>query len=133
MYTWLPLNSSADLARLVTHISAEYDPKGIVKRLGAGLSRAVKAILIERNYIDKDYRSTYYNFYSKQGLFYRADCARLHFFDATVRFNAKALKLSCPDPQLQDHYFGYIVLRPTGIATIGRSVLSPDVRTGASG
>jgi hypothetical protein len=26
-----------------------------------------------------------------------------------------------------------MVLRPTGIATIGRSVLSPDIRKGASG
>jgi len=33
---------------------------------------------------------------------------------------------------LEDHYFGYMVLRPTGVATIGRSVLSPDVRRGAS-
>jgi hypothetical protein len=133
MYTWLPLGSSSDLGRLATQLSAEYDPRGIAKKLRAGLSGAVKAILIERNYVDKDYRSTYYNFYAKKGQFYRADCVRLHFFDATVRFNTNALKLSCPDGQLQDHYFGYIVLRPTGIATIGRSVLSPDVRTGASG
>lgn len=40
--------------------------------------------------------------------------------------------LSCPDNRLTDHYFGYMVLRPTGIATIGRTVLSPDIRSGAS-
>ena len=133
MYTWIPLNSSADLDALGAEISAEYDPQSIIKRLRAGISGAVKGVLIERNYVDKDYRSTYYNFYAKKGQFYRAHCVRLHFFDATVTFAAKALKLGCPDGQLQDHYFGFIVLRPTGIATIGRSVLSPDVRMGTSG
>jgi hypothetical protein len=133
MYTWLQLKSSSDLAKLETYLSPEYDPKTIVKRLAAGISGAVKGILIEGNYIDKDYRSTYYNFYAKKGQFYRSDCVRLHFFDATVTYDPKALKLRCPDNQLQDHYFGYMVLRPTGIATIGRSVLSPDVRTNTAG
>lgn len=134
MYTWIPLVSSDDLEALGAEISAEYDPKSIIKKLNSHLSSAVKAILVERNYIDKDYRSTYYNFYAKKGQLYRADCVRLHFFDETVTFNANTLKLGGhAEEQLKDHYYGYIVLRPTGIATIGRSVLSPDVRTGTSG
>lgn len=131
MYTWIPLNSTADLAELEKQLTSEYDPANIIKKLTGGLSSAVKAILIERNYIDKDYRSTYYNFYSKKGQFYRPDCARLHLFDETVRFDQKTLKLQCADERLDDHYFGFIVLRPTGIATIGRSVVSPDVRSHA--
>jgi hypothetical protein len=132
MYTWIPLRSSTDLARLAKHISPEYAPERVAKRLADGMSNAVKGVLIERNYIDKDYRSTYYNFYAKKGQHYRADCVRLHFFDQTVRFDEKAVRLSCADNRLADHYFGYMVLRPTGIATIGRSVVSPDVRSGAS-
>ena len=94
----------------------------------------MKAVLIEENYVDKDYRSTYYNFYSKKGLRYRTDCVRLHFFDGTVRFDRKTLRLvSSVDQRLTDHYFGYMVLRPTGIVTIARTVLSPDVRSGARG
>src|SRR5208283_4422253 len=54
------------------------------------------------------------------------------FFDEAVLFDDKTLKLSCADNRITDHYFGYMVLRPTGIATIGRTVLSPDVRSGAS-
>jgi hypothetical protein len=131
MYTWIPLRSGADLAQLAKHISPEYAPERIAKKLAEGMSKAVKGVLIERNYIDKDYRSTYYNFYAKKGQHYRADCVRLHFFDQTVWFDEKALKLSCADNRLADHYFGYMVLRPTGIATIGRSVVSPDVRSGA--
>jgi hypothetical protein len=105
----------------------------VTKRLAASISGAVKSVLIEMNYIDKDYRSTYYNFYAKKGQQYRPDCVRLHFFDGTVTFDANSLSLRCPDDRLTDHYFGYMVLRPTGLATIGRTVLSPDIRRGATG
>ena len=133
MYTWIPLGSSADLAQLASQISSEYSPAVVSQNLATNLSNAVKAVLIEQNYVDKDYRSTYYNFYSKKGQRYRADCVRLHFFDETVSFDQVAHRLRCADNRVQDHYFGYMILRPTGIATIGRSVLSPDVRKGASG
>ena len=134
MYTWIPLSSIADLEELKNHISPEYAPEAVAKKLADGLSDAVKAVLIETDYVDKDYRSTYYHFYAKKGLHYRADCIRLHFFDDTVRFEEKSLKLSCTDAAdpLTHHYFGYMVLRPTGLATIGRTVLSTRVRRGAS-
>jgi hypothetical protein len=134
MYKWISLSSSADLAKLETELSAEYGPARVAKKLAGGISNAVKGLLIERNYVDKDYRSTYYHFYAKKGQRYRADCVRLHFFDATVTFDENTLKLNCPEGarQLSDHYFGFVVLRPTGIATIGRSIVSPDVRSGAS-
>jgi hypothetical protein len=132
MYTWMQLISSADLINLANHISPEYAPSQVGKKLADGMSSAVKGVLIEQNYIDKDYRSTYYNFYAKKGQRYRSDCVRLHFFDETVTFDENLFKLGCTDNRLTDHYFGYMVLRPTGIATIGRSVVSPDVRSGAS-
>ncbi len=133
MYTWLQLRTPADLSRLSAHVSSEYDPAGVALRLSTALSPAVRAVLIEENYVDKDYRSTYYNFYSKKGRRYEANCVRLHFFDETVRFDQARLELRCLDRtgELSEHYFGYIVLRPTSIATIGRSVVSPDVRNGA--
>lgn len=135
MYEWLAINSPADLAQLKDLIPGEYDPAKVADKLARGISGAVKGILIERYYVDKDYRSTYYNFYSKMGMRYRTDCIRLHFFDETVSFEQPLYRLRWsgePNP-LQDHYFGFMVLRPTGIATIGRSVVSPDVRSGCSG
>ena len=134
MYTWLPLGSPADAAQLAQHIDPDFVPTVVAKKLADGLSSAVKGILIERNYTDKDYRSTYYHFYSHKGLRYRPDCVRLHFFDETVSFNASQLDLDTSDSSgsLTDHYFGFMVLRPTGVNTIGRSVLTPDIRKGAS-
>jgi hypothetical protein len=133
VYVWLTLGSPDDIRQLETHISAEYDPSRVADTLVDGLSRAVKGVLVENDYIDKDYRSTFYSFYAKKGQHYRADCVRLHFFDAAVSFQQKGLRLVCADRRLEDHYFGYMVLRPTGIATIGRTVLSPDIRSGARG
>lgn len=133
MYSWLQIKNKRDLLKLTKLISSEFDPQGIADKLQLGISSAVKSVLIEKNYIDKDYRSTYYHFYSKKGRYYRLDCVRLHFFDETISFDTKTQKLVCDDPHLSDHYFGYMVLRPTGLATIGRSILSPDVRKGTSG
>lgn len=129
-FRWVALNSTSDLGALASILGDEYGPKKVAQRLEADLSDAVKGLLVELHYVDKDYRSTYYHFYAKQGRHYRDDCVRLHFFDASVSFEEAELRLSCPD-SLTDHYFGYMVLRPTGIATVGRSVLSPDVRKGA--
>lgn len=59
MYTWLQLSSAADLGQLDKYILPEYGPASVAKTLANGISSAVKAVLIEDNYIDKDYRSTY--------------------------------------------------------------------------
>src|SRR5947208_7655049 len=131
MYEWITVKANEDLDKLSLQISAEYCPEIVASRLKDGISGAVKGILIEHDYIDKDYRSTYYNFYTKKGHYYRPDCVRLHFFDQEIRFDADRLTLSSSDERLKDHYFGFMVLRPTGIGTIGRSVLSPDIRKGA--
>src|SRR5437016_1328053 len=87
MYTWIPLSTPEDLAQLTKHVTEEYQPVRVSQLLADGISKAVKAVLIEHNYVDKDYRSTYYNFYAKKGQHYRSDCVRLHFFDATVSFD----------------------------------------------
>src|ERR1700679_4326515 len=107
MYTWLRLKTSADLEALLHELGPEYGAEQVVARLQDGLSDSVKAILLERDYIDKDYRSTFYSFYAKKGQGYRKDCVRLHLFDETVTFDADSLTLG---PHLKDdlsnHYFG---------------------------
>ena len=137
-YTWISLESIDDFDKLSGCVDSEYAPGAVAEMLKGGLSPAVKAVLVEANYADKDYRSSYYNFYSKKGLYYRSDCVRLHFFDLTVRFDQESLQLSYEraytgDVNFTDHYFGYMVLRPTGVSTIGRSVINADVVLGAEG
>ena len=132
-YDWIDLRAPQDYDRLVEVLDAEFDPEGIAKRLKTQVTAAAKGVLVEHGYVDKDYRSTFYNFYSKKGRRYRADCVRLHFFDGAVRYDEARTDIACTDGRPEDHYFGYIVLRPTIVATLGRSVLSPNIRLGARG
>ena len=132
-YDWIELETPEAYDRLIDVLEPEFDPKGIAQRLKTQLTDAAKGVLVEHGYVDKDYRSTFYNFYAKMGRPYRPDCVRLHFFDSTVSYDEARTDLSCTDNRPQDHYFGYIVLRPTIVATLGRSLLSPDMRLGARG
>ena len=132
-YDWIDLEAPKSYDRLIDVLDPEFDPKGIAQRLKTQVTDAAKGVLVEHGYVDKDYRSTFYNFYAKKGRQYRPDCVRLHFFDGGVRYDKARTDIACNDGRPQDHYFGYIVLRPTIVATLGRSVLSPDIRLGARG
>ena len=132
-YDWIDIQASQDYDRLVRVLDAEFDPKWIAGRLKSEVTAAVKGVLVEHGYVDKDYRSTFYNFYAKKGRQYRTDCVRLHFFDGEVWYDEARTDIVSTDDRPQDHYFGYIVLRPTIVATLGRSVLSPNIRQGAGG
>ena len=132
-YDWIDIRTPNDYNLLVTLLDSEYNPKAIAQSLSSQVTAAAEGVLVEHGYVDKDYRSTFYNFYAKKGRQYRADCVRLHFFDGEVRYNEARTDIESPDGRPQDHYFGYIVLRPTIVATLGRSVLSPNIREGARG
>ncbi len=133
-YTWLEIDCQDDYDRLVDILDVEFEPAVIAEELKTNISsEIVSGVLVEHDYIDKDYRSTFYNFYAKMGRPYRQDCVRLHFFDKDVSFSESPLDLQGPDAWLEDHYFGFMVLRPTIAATLGRSLLSPRIRIGARG
>lgn len=132
-YDWVSIGSAADYDKLVPLLDGDFDPATVVGRLKDGIRDTVAGILIEREYIDKDYRSTFYQFYAKKGRTYREDCVRLHFFDAEVAYDQATTSLTCSDDRLEDHYFGFTVLRPTLVSTRGRSILTPDIRAGAMG
>lgn len=137
MYKWLSIAAPGDFEALKDVLPAECGAAHVAHTLAGGLTSQVAGVLIEFDYVDKDYRSTYYDYYAKKGRTYRRDCARLHFFDAGVRPKVNehndVVDLEAPDTRLTDHYFGYMVVRPTLHTTIGRSLLSPQIRLGASG
>ena len=132
-YDWIKITEPKDYAQLVQILDPVFRPQSVSDQLQRAITNQVGVVLIEHDYVDKDYRSTFYNFYAKMGRFYRDDCVRLHFFDATVVFDEEWTDITCPDDRPEDHYFGYVVLRPTVPRTLGRSILSPDIRVGACG
>ena len=133
-YTWLEIDSKDDYDKLVGILDVEFEPAVIAHELKNNISsEIVSGVLVEHDYIDKDYRSAFYNYYAKMGRPYRQDCVRLHFFAKDVTFSESPPDLQGPDAWLEDHYFGFMVLRPTITATLGRSLLSPRIRIGACG
>jgi hypothetical protein len=132
-YVWVRIDGADDFDKLVGELDVEFEPLVVVPKLKAAISPRVHGLLIELGYVDKDYRSTFFKLYAKKGRLYRDDCVRLHFFDAGVAYEDATSSLSSMTGSLEGQYFGYIVLRPTIHATIGRSVLTPDVRVGARG
>lgn len=94
MYTWIKIEKTEDFDQLVDAIGQEYNPKKVANTIKSDISAAVRRVLIEHNYADKDYRSTYYNFYSKKGRRYRSSCVRLHFFHEDVEFDDRLYQLS---------------------------------------
>ena len=133
-YDWIDLSSSDQTYRsLENMLDAEFNPREIARYLEQDLNESVKSVVIERGYVDKDYLSTHDGFYTKKTRDYRRDCVRLHFFDGSIKFDPERLDLVCESGRPEDHYFGYMVLRPTIAATLSRSLLSPSIRTGATG
>ena len=103
-YEWIDLHAPEDYDRLVAVVDPEYDPESIAQRLKSQVTAQAKGMLVEDGYVDKDYRSTFYNFYAKKGRQYRADCVRLHFFDAAVWYDEARTDIDSTDGRPQDHY-----------------------------
>jgi hypothetical protein len=125
---FLPDGEGDDFAKV-------YGLEDVSHLLESVMRPVVKRVLIEYPYLDKDYRSTYYNFYAKKGRRYRLDSIRIHFFGGTVTFHADTLDLSRPnaDDKLHEDYYGFLTLRPTDVGTIGRTVISADAIKHAEG
>jgi hypothetical protein len=91
------------------------------KKIHDFLKDNVHSVIIEKRYTDKDYRDTFSNFYSKKLARYPSTTYRMHFFRAQIReddlFSLDAHK---------DDYIGYIIVRPTQVSSIGRTVLDPS-------
>ena len=132
-YDWIDVSGPDRYGPLEDLLDDVFQPKAIARRLNAEVRSAVKSVLVEHGYVDKDYRSTLYNFYAKKGRTYRRDCVRLHFFDGTVKYDEKRTDIVCENGSPGDRYFGYVVLRPTMTATLGRTVLAPGIRVSARG
>lgn len=92
-------------------------PNHTLQILEQGLSDGIKEILVEAPYVDKDFRDTYYNDFSKRFMHLSRDSVRMHFF-------------SEKDQISQESYLGFVTLRDTKVHTIGRSYLNPKAIKG---
>ena len=84
------------------------------------LSTVAKTVVLERGYIDADYRDTYFNFFSRKFAKYPSDTIRANFFSTEIT----ARMLSKLD-RYQDDYIGFTVLKPNRVSSIGRTIFDP--------
>jgi hypothetical protein len=80
----------------------------------------VRSVVVERRYIDIDYRSEHSRFYSTTFQRYPSVCHRLHFFRGDVPEALESI-----GAVNQADYMGYAVMRPIPNAPVGRTVMVP--------
>lgn len=100
------------------------DMRGL-QRLVSVLDGKCQSVIVEREYIDKDYRDTFSNFHAKRFSTPPSRCVRLHFYEKPITEE----QLNNPESLQKDNaYLGYSVIRATRPNSIGRTFLSHQVR-----
>jgi len=81
-----------------------------------------RTVVFEYDYVDKDYQSEFSTFYSLAFKKYPPRCVRLHFFNVEIPKNTTS-----DFRRYSKRYLGFIVIRPTDLQRMGRTVLRPPV------
>ncbi len=80
-----------------------------------------RTAIVETRYIDLDYRSEYSSFFSKTFAEIPDTTHRLHFF----RGDISASDLDALSTRVKRGYLGYMVIRPSPLGRVGRTLLKP--------
>lgn len=85
------------------------------------------SVVVETEYVDKDYRDAYYRLYSTKLRNYERNCVRLSFFDDNLQSLLENIVSITEDEErhIKEGYLGFLILRPLK-QCIGRSVISPN-------
>lgn len=86
-----------------------------------GSSINCETVIIEHEYVDSDYLASYTRHYLHAYRNYNKRCKRVHFFSSRIE-EQDLLDLSS---EQRDSYLGFVVIRPTGVYKIGRTLFSP--------
>ncbi len=127
LYSWTPDDDPAVIVDMRTttwaELASRYDGGGgnrpLARLLEVAEQHRVVHVLIERRYIDLDWRSEHAHFYAASFTRYPSVCHRLHFFTEEVPADFTDLS------GLRDAYRGYAVMRPLISAPVGRTMIAP--------
>lgn len=97
-----------------------------------------KSVLLEREYLDKDYLEDYIRYYAKCFQNSGHKCARLHFFSEQVDHGTVTDALtrgpqSTNYEKLHGSYLGFIVVKPLPMTFIGKTCLKLHTKTKEAG
>jgi len=83
------------------------------------------SIYVETNYIDRIYRDSYYQYYASKASVFPRNCIRLSLFSDDNNQFVSGMITSAMEAEVKSCYRGFIIIRPTLPAIIGRSAISP--------
>lgn len=78
-------------------------------------------VVAEPNYVDRQYRDSYYSYFSQKYAEYERNCLRLAFFEGKISQEQFA---DCTF-DLEKIFIGTVVLRPLEVGNIGQTLLNP--------
>lgn len=84
--------------------------------------------VIESPYVDRVYRDSYYSYHSTKLGDYNKNCIKISIFENAIQ--EEDFRENDKIEKLQQHYQGFMVLRPTIPYVIGRSVINPNAFKG---
>lgn len=120
LYALVQLENDGDWLHL-SALCGDYLTGRDFNKLYAYLKDDTKTVVVEKSYIDKDYRDTFSNFYSKKFVSYPSTAYRLHFFRSVVAID-DLFGLEAHT----DDYIGYTIIRPTQVNSLGRTIFDPS-------
>lgn len=81
----------------------------------------VITMVIENNHVDRQYRDSYYSYFSQKYSDYERNCLRLAFFEGELKYTDFMSDIS----KIKMMLIGTIVLRPLNVGNIGHTLLNP--------
>jgi hypothetical protein len=91
-------------------------------------------VVVERRYIDLDYRSEHSRFYSGTFRRYPSVCHRLHFFSSDIDVaddgDLRSLLRQLEELRDTENYCGYSIMRPLPTSPVGRTMIAPPSALG---
>lgn len=79
-------------------------------------------LIIENDHVDRQYRDSYYSYFSQKYSDFERNCLRLVFFEGEVKYTDFMSDVSEIGKEL---FIGTIVLRPLNVGNIGHTLLNP--------
>lgn len=126
----LSMTDPGDVNHLISYLEPEYAADYAMKSILDSMEIKIpplehprcQTVIIEKEYVDRDFASTYSRFYSHLFMDVPKRCIRVHFLSQPLGAS------DLIDLEEKDAYLGYTVVRPTKALPLGRTVISANVR-----
>lgn len=127
MFIYYNQNVESDLIEFIEYLIEIFpgymkEPKRLwnILKLFKGDREGIITTVVEQDYVDKQYRDSYYNYFAQKYSNYERNSVRLAFFQGHIEHDK-----FYPKDRIEKQLIGSIVLRPLNIGNIGHTLLNP--------